>query len=243
LSIVYIVRFVLDITLKKVAILQSNYVPWKGYFDIVGGVDFFIFHDDLQYTKNDWRNRNKIVTEQGLAWLTIPCGTSEKRLICEVKLSDHSWQKKHYDLILNSYRKAPYLEMHLGFLKSIYLEQNWENLSQFNQYVIKKISHDVLGFKTEFLDSRDFDLKERKEARVLELLKKVEAEEYLSGPAAKDYITEEHFQREQIKIKWMSYSGYPEYKQLHSSPFEHGVSILDLMLNTGPNIKNYMLTL
>jgi hypothetical protein len=68
--------------MKKIAILQSNYIPWKGYFDVIKKSDLFIFHDDLQYTKGDWRNRNKIKTSNGLEWLTIPCGTNEKRLIC-----------------------------------------------------------------------------------------------------------------------------------------------------------------
>ena len=58
--------------MKKVAILQSNYIPWKGYFDIIASVDEFIIFDDMQYTKRDWRNRNKIKTPQGLQWLTIP---------------------------------------------------------------------------------------------------------------------------------------------------------------------------
>lgn len=65
--------------MKKVAILQSNYIPWKGYFDIGRQVDLFLFHDDLQYTKNDWRNRNKIKTPRGLRRLTIPSGTFMKR--------------------------------------------------------------------------------------------------------------------------------------------------------------------
>ena len=70
---------------KKIALLQSNYIPWKGYFDLINMVDTFIFHDDLQYTHGDWRNRNKIKTQNGLEWLSVPCGTSESRLICEVE--------------------------------------------------------------------------------------------------------------------------------------------------------------
>ena len=57
---------------KKIAILQSNYIPWKGYFDLINMVDEFIIYDDVQYTKNDWRNRNKIKTSQGIQWLSIP---------------------------------------------------------------------------------------------------------------------------------------------------------------------------
>ena len=81
--------------MKKVAVLQSNYIPWKGYFDIIHDVDLFIFHDDLQYTKNDWRNRNKIYTQNGLSWLSIPVGTNEHRLILDVKMNEKKWQKEH----------------------------------------------------------------------------------------------------------------------------------------------------
>lgn len=227
--------------MKKVAILQSNYIPWKGYFDIIGSVDLFVFHDNLQYTKNDWRNRNKIVTADGVKWLTIPCGTSEKRLICEVELTDSSWQKKHYSAILSSYKNAPFLDHYADFLKSIYLDKKWNNLSELNQYIIKKISVDILGLQVDFADSREFELVEKKEKRVLELLEKVSATCYLSGPSAKDYISEDSFIEKGIKLEWMDYSGYPEYKQCFSNKFEHGVSILDLILNTGPEISNYML--
>ena len=96
---------------KKVAISQSNYIPWKGYFDLINMADEFIFHDDLQYTKNDWRNRNKIKTKNGLQWLTIPCGSSEDRLICEVNLLDSKWQKAHWNQIVtnNSFTLSAFL--------------------------------------------------------------------------------------------------------------------------------------
>ena len=84
----------------KVAILQSNYLPWKGYFDIIAGVDLFIFHDDLQYTKNDWRNRNKINTLDGTKWLTIPCGANRGLLINQVRVDRVSWQDVHYNILM-----------------------------------------------------------------------------------------------------------------------------------------------
>ena len=61
-----------ELPMKKIAILQSNYIPWKGYFDLINLVDEFILYDDMQYTRRDWRNRNKIKTPSGLQWLSIP---------------------------------------------------------------------------------------------------------------------------------------------------------------------------
>src|ERR1700681_1938553 len=101
---------------KRVAILQSNYIPWKGYFDIIHDVDLFVFYDDVQYTKNDWRNRNKIKTPQGTQWITIPVGTNEHRLICEVEIRDTSWQKKHWKMLQQNYAKAPYFHVFEPFL-------------------------------------------------------------------------------------------------------------------------------
>jgi len=224
---------------KKVAILQSNYIPWKGYFDIINLVDTFIFHDDLQYTKGDWRNRNKIKTEFGLKWLTIPCGTSEKRLISEVTLPDSSWQEKHWNTIELNYRKSRYFSVYKRFFEDIYMEKKWLNLSDMNQYIIKKISNDIFNIDTDFLDSRAYFLENKKSDRVIELLVKVNASTYLSGGAAKKYIVEDDFKKAKINLEWMDYSGYNKYDQLFSG-FEHQVTILDLIFNAGPDARKYM---
>jgi hypothetical protein len=224
----------------KVSILQSNYIPWKGYFDIIAKSDVFIFHDDLQYTKNDWRNRNKIKTESGLKWLTIPCGTNEKRLICDVELANSIWQIKHWEIIKDSYKNAPYFSIYKNLFEEIYLEKVWVRLSELNQYMIIMISSDILNIKsTIFQDSRTYCLTKKKEDRVLELLEKAEADEYISGPSAKNYLNQEKFIEKNIKLTWMDYSNYKEYNQLYS-PFEHGVSILDLIFNEGPNARSFL---
>ena len=94
--------------MSTVVVLQSNYIPWKGYFDLIHDADVFIFYDDLQFTKNDWRNRNKIKTSIGSKWLSIPVGTSASRLICEVALDDAGWQRSHWDSLRQQYEKRPY---------------------------------------------------------------------------------------------------------------------------------------
>jgi hypothetical protein len=224
---------------KKVAILQSNYIPWKGYFDLINMVDVFIFHDDLQYTKGDWRNRNLIKTPNGPQWLTIPCGTSEHRLICEVELSDHSWQSKHWSLIKANYERTEYFKRYRPFFEEIYLGTRWHNLSDMNQAIVTRIARELLGIKTEFEDSRKYSLTQRKAERVKELLLKCGAELYISGPAAKDYLSEEFLAEAGIKLTWMNYDGYLEYPQLYP-PFTHQVSIIDLLFNTGERAVNFM---
>jgi hypothetical protein len=224
--------------MKKVAILQSNYIPWKGYFDIMSKVDVFVFYDDVQYTKGDWRNRNKIKTPNGIKWLTIPCGINNKRLICEVELEDSSWQKSHWAFIENSYRKAPYFEQYQDFFKSYFLDKTWTNLSEFNQTMIKGIARELLGIETRFDDSRNYNLNGKSADRVLDLLEKTEAEIYISGPAAKAYLEPEAFSERNMELKYMDYSSYEEYPQLYP-PFEHGVSIIDLIFNVGPEARDF----
>jgi len=224
---------------KTIAILQSNYIPWKGYFDIINSVDLFIFHDNLQYTKQDWRNRNKIKTPQGLQWLTIPCGSDENRLICDVELDDKKWQKSHWNKIKNAYFHAPFFNMYKDFFEEIYLGRQWSYLSELNQYIIKKIAKDILKSNTVFEDSRKYDLKKKKAQRVIELLKKVNAVKYISGPSAAFYLDEQMFINENIMLEWMDYSGYPEYNQLYP-PFVHEVSVIDLIFNEGEGAKKFM---
>ena len=223
----------------KVAILQSNYIPWKGYFDLINSAELFIFHDDLQYTKNDWRNRNKIKTPAGPKWLSIPCGTDEKRLICEVEPVDHKWQRKHWQQILQNYSKAPNFKQYKEFFEEFYLGREWNNLSELNQYLVRAISKDFLGSTTEFADSRTYGLESRKAERVMELLQKVGATEYISGPAAQDYLDPQDFDDAGIKLTWMDYSGYPEYPQ-NFPPFKHNVSVIDLLFNVGADAPSYM---
>jgi hypothetical protein len=222
----------------RVGIIQSNYIPWRGYFDIIGQVDLFIFYDDVQYTKGDWRNRNKIKTSRGPDWLTVPVGTDLKRLICEVEINDSRWQKDHFDRITANYHSAPFLNDMLGFLESIYLETKWTNLSELNQHIIARICREFLGITTPFEDSRRFELTGKKGERVIELLKQAGATSYLSGPAAKNYLDPARFEEAGIALEWMDYSGYHPYKQLHP-PFDGAVSIIDMLLMLGPDTPRF----
>ncbi|HEX6861214.1 MAG TPA: WbqC family protein [Thermoanaerobaculia bacterium] len=218
---------------KRVAVLQSNYIPWKGYFDILHDVDLFIFHDDLQYTKQDWRNRNRIKTPQGLEWLTIPVGASEDRLICEVEIKDRSWAAAHWRQIRQHYGQAPYFAAYRDFLEHVYLGSAWDNLSELNQFLIRAIARDFLGIGAEIRDSREYDPAGRKQDRLLDLLRKCGATAYVSGPAARGYIQPESFAEAGIELIWKDYSGYPEYPQPYP-PFAHAVTVLDLLLQVGP---------
>lgn len=225
--------------MKRVAVLQSNYIPWKGYFDLIHSVDYFIWYDDVQYTKNDWRNRNIIKTSMGLQWLTIPCSDKGNPLINEVKPSSTNWQKKHWKTLTQAYSKAPYFNDYRELFEELYCGHNFEFLYQINRVFIERICQECLGINACFLDSAEYDPQGQKQDRLLDILKKISADTYLSGPAAKSYIDEKEFQRQNISLEWMDYRGYPEYQQLHGD-FEHGVSILDLLFNVGKSAPGYI---
>lgn len=225
--------------MKTVAILQSNYIPWKGYFDVIHDVDLFIFYDDVQYTKRDWRNRNKIKTPRGTEWLTVPANGGREDLIHEVLLSDPHWQENHWKTIKQFYGKAPFFERYRALLEEVYLGRSWTHLSELNQHLIGLISQEILGVTTEFADSRIYAASGTKQNRLIDLLVKSGATRYVSGPAAKDYIDEALFAQTGIYLVWKDYSGYPEYTQFHP-PFEHGVTILDLLFHTGPDAPWYI---
>ena len=225
--------------MNRVVVLQSNYIPWKGYFDLVHDADLFVFYDDLQFTKNDWRNRNKIKTPKGAQWATIPVGADAHRLICEVTIKDFEWQERHWALFKQHYGKCPHFARYRTFFEEVYLSRQWSNLSELNQHLIRSISEALLNIKTEFRDSREYDLTGQKLDRLLELVVKTGADRYVSGPAAKGYIEPSRFAEAGIELVWKDYSGYPEYPQ-RFPPFEHGVTILDLLFNVGPDAPWYI---
>ena len=225
--------------MKKIAILQSNYIPWKGYFDLINMVDEFILYDDMQYTKNDWRNRNKIKTPQGIQWLTIPVRQeSLDQKIKDTKISDKKWNIKHWRTISQNYSKAKYFKDYKDIFEELYLTCDEEYLSEINYKFITTIN-EILEIKTKLRWSSEFELVDGQTEKLLGICKDCNADIYLSGPAAKDYFNEDLAKQENIKVEWMDYSGYKEYEQLNP-PFEHGVTILDLIFNKGDRAKEFM---
>ncbi len=225
---------------KKVAIVQSNYIPWKGYFDLINLADEFILFDDVQYTRRDWRNRNKIKTPHGVIWLTIPVQVKDKfsQRIKETIVSDPEWNQKHWKSIVHTYSKAKCFHHYKELFEEMYLGSTETLLSQINYRFLRGIC-EILGIKTKLTWSMNYSLVEGKTERLVDLCRQTGATEYISGPAAKGYIEEELFREEGIVLQYMDYSGYPEYDQLFP-PFEHNVSVIDLIFNVGLDAHRYL---
>lgn len=224
---------------KKVAILQSNYIPWKGYFDLINSVDEFIFYDDVQYTKNDWRNRNKIKTQNGLMWLTIPVKHENlNQKIKDTEIAYTNWNRKHWNAISLNYSKARYFKQYKELFEEVYLGITTKNLAEVN-YVFIKLICNILNIHTKLSYSTNFKPAIGRVERLVDLCTQAGAGCYISGPSAKNYLNEELFRQEGIQVEYVDYSNYPEYNQLHG-PFVHEVSIVDLILNEGPHSMNYL---
>ncbi|MCI8483304.1 MAG: WbqC family protein [Lachnospiraceae bacterium] len=227
--------------MKKVAILQSNYIPWKGYFDIIDAVDEFVLYDDMQFTKNDWRNRNIIKTSNGTQRLTIPVVTKGKfyQKIIETEVLSSKWIKKHWHAIQCNYARAACFDEYAGVIRELYEKCEEEKyLSKINYIFLKGIC-DILGIETKISWSSEYDFGEGKTEKLVNICKQAGADEYLSGPAASDYIDKKLFDDADIVLTYMDYSGYPEYPQLYGT-FVHGVTILDMIFNLGSQTRKYM---
>lgn len=225
---------------KHVAIVQSSYIPWKGYFDLIRAVDEFILLDDVQFTKRDWRSRNRIKTQDGLAWLTVPVHSKGKsaQLIQEARISDPGWAARHWQMIQRAYARAPFFEHHAGAFAPLYACPVSDRLSIVNHSLIAVIAR-ALGIRTPLKWSSDYQPRGGRNQRLIDLCIKSGATDYLSGPSARAYLDERAFARAGITVRFADYHGYPEYPQLHP-PFAHAVSVLDLLFCTGPRALEYM---
>lgn len=218
--------------MTSIAILQSNYLPWKGYFDLIASVDTFVVYDIVQYTKNDWRNRNRIKTPAGSRWLTVPVkhlGLGQP--INEVEVADRDILGKHWMTISQNYRKAPAFREMRAQVEPLFDRTAPELLTDLNVELLGSFAG-LLGIDTPIVRSEAFTVGEDRNQRLVEICQQAGADRYLSGPAARSYLDESLFAAEGIEVAWMDYAGYPEYEQPHP-PFDHFVSVVDLVLSAG----------
>lgn len=222
----------------RVGVIQSNYLPWRGYFDFIRQVDLFVFHDDLQYTKNDWRNRNRIKTPQGPRWLTVPVHYRQvEQRIDETPLETaRDWARDHLNLLDAHYRTTPYLARYREPLAAL-LRRPHASISELNIALIRWLMGE-LGITTPTVHSRTLGLSGAKTERLIQLLGKVGGTTYLSGPAARGYLEPERFRQAGVALEYKTYD-YGEYPQPWGA-FEGAVTVLDLLFNLGPEAAAHL---
>lgn len=225
---------------KRIAIIQSSYIPWKGYFDIIRSVDEFVLLDDAQFTRRDWRNRNLIKTPAGVRWLTIPVKTKGQfeGPIDSIYIAA-PWAAKHWEALRHAYARAPHFARLAPRVEALYEALARETmLSKVNAHALHEICA-ILGIITPIRWSREFPVQGTQTNRLLSICVAAGATEYLTGPSARSYMELEKFSAAGIAVRFADYSGYPEYAQMHGI-FTHSVSILDLLFSLGDDALSAM---
>lgn len=229
---------------KSCVILQPSYIPWRGYFHQIAKADVFVFYDDVKYDKHGWRNRNRIKTAAGPQWLTIPVfskGVEKKQTpINQIEINwNQKWNRKHWTALELAYSKAPYFELFSPLISSFY-NGHPASLANFTIDTTIQLARAMGINSTNFVRSSELSgIGGQKTNRLIQILAKLGATHYISGPAAKGYIEPEEFARAGISLEYMVYD-YPEYDQLYP-PFDPQVSVLDLIFMTGQNALDYIL--
>jgi len=223
---------------KMCAIMQPDYLPWLGYFNLIDQSDVFVFLDDVQLEKNDWQIRNRIKTFHGELLLSV----SRKRnkgqtlpLIKETEITDSpDWKKKHLKSIETAYKKAEFFDEVFHSIEPL-INSNLTILSEFNINIIKSIS-DMIGIKKEFVISSELsNIDGKKDEKIVKICKSIGCSAYLSPVGAADYINRKKlggvFPDNNISLHYQNYS-HPTYKQLYGAFIPH-MSIVDLLFNEG----------
>ncbi len=223
----------------KLLITQSNYIPWQGYFDAISQADLFVIYDDVQYTRRDWRNRNRIKTQHGLQWLSIPVQVKGKfqQLIQDVEVVSGDWAAKHWQSIQHAYKQAAHFSDFERQFQTYYEQAaQLSFLSEINVFFLRKICQ-LLDIQTSFRQSQEYPKAGNASERLLQICQQAGASTYLSSPRAQAYLDLAIFEEAGIAVEWLDFSGYSPYPQLYGD-FEEKVSVLDLIFNTGKGAFN-----
>lgn len=224
------------------AILQPSYVPWRGFFHQIRRADVFVWYDDVQYDKHGWRNRNRIKTPRGTRWLTIPVH-SKGNVRHSVPINaiavawDTAWAARHWEILLDSYHRAPHFARYEPLLRSFYSRRP-ELLADFTIPLAEALAHELGVEDTRFIRSSSLGVGGARTDRLIAILRTLGADHYLSGPSAEGYIEADKFRAAGIGLEFMAYD-YPAYEQLYP-PYDPQVSILDLLFMTGPDAPGYI---
>jgi len=222
----------------KAAIMQSSFLPWMGYFDLLDSVDVFYLYDDVAFTFKTWRNRNRIKTARGVEWISVPVQHETPRpVIDRARIApDGNWAEKIQGKIAEAYRGAPHFRRYWSGIHQI-LAARHETISDLNEALLREVAS-MLGIRTEIRRTRAFGATATGEDRVFEIIERAGIHYLVNGPSAETYSNHDRYRQAGIGLAYMSYD-YRLYPQLHGS-FEPGMSVIDLLFNTGPEAYSYL---
>lgn len=212
---------------------QPCYASWLGFFHKIALADKYINFDQVQYCTKDWINRNRIKTDSGFLWLTVPVYTigHREKIIAEMEINNQTrWKEKHWRSIYLAYKKARFFDDYAEFLEDLY-KMEWQYLIDLNEYMFKWFIK-TLGIQTELDDAVNYKFQGAKSELVLDMCRQMKADIYIFGGEGKNYADVQAFKSDNIKPYFQNYV-HPKYTQLHGDFVSH-MSIIDLLFNEGP---------
>lgn len=216
-----------------VTIHQPEHIPWLGYFDKMKKADLYVILDNVQFTKNNFQNRNKIYCPTNeWTWLTAPVKIEGhiSSLISEIPLGE-DWNKKYWSKLENSYRHHPYYSLYIEEIRSIVFSDPKKILTLNLLFIEFFRRH--LNIKTPLVRASELKATGKRSELLANICSEVKATAYLSGPSGRDYLDMSFFQNKNIEVIFHSYKPAP-YPSQKFIPY---LSTLDLLFNVGPNAK------
>lgn len=219
--------------MKRVVLSQPMFFPWVGMFEQLRLADVFIFYDDVQFSKGSFTNRVQVKTPTGPRWLTLPLRDLHLgQLISSVAVDDRSpWRQQHRDLLSACYRDAPCYGEMTSVAERVYA-MDGSSLCQLVTASMRSAAeyYGLMEGKT-ILYSSELGIRGQGWQRVLDIVRAVAGDVYVTGHGARNYLDHEAFEHAGVQVEYMAYQRTP-YPQLHG-PFDPHVTILDLIANTG----------
>lgn len=220
----------------KITIHQPNFLPYPGFFTKVYYADVLVIGDHVQFSHKGFINRNKIKTQHGEKWLTVPIIRNfpqpiNKVLINNSLINNRTWKNIHLETLKANYSKAKYYNNYINLIKDIYA-QEWEYLSKFNIALLMKIFK-VLGLEKDIVFTSDLDIKGENTDLIIEICKRLGADTYISGIGGKNYMNEDLFRKNSIKLFYSKFTSPVYEQQFNSLGFIPNLSIIDMLFNVG----------
>ena len=220
---------------------QPVYIPWLGLFHKIASSDLFCYFDIAQYQTKDYNNRNKIKTNTGELWLTVPVESKDhfNKKVGGIKVIQDGWQRKHLKTIKLQYQKAPYFSDYKNQIFETLENKSKENLGHLNLEMLKCLTS-ILGITTPIVIASDYEFESSKSDLVLDMCLKLGATNYIFGTQGRNYADVKKFRSSGVEPHFQDYV-HPKYKQLHGE-FIPYLSVIDLIFNEGPNSLNVIMS-
>ncbi|MBE6062867.1 MAG: hypothetical protein E7207_04745 [Clostridium butyricum] len=227
----------------KIGIMQPYLFPYIGYFQLIKSVDKFVVCDDVQYIKQGWINRNRILIngQPKLFVFSLKKGHQALKINERYFGSNFKSEKdKFLKTIKYSYKRAPYYNKVISLLLDIL---NCDIDIDISKYICNslKILCGVFNINTKFLISSQItkDNKLKCQDKVIDIVKKLDGDVYINSIGGKKLYSKENFKNNNIDLFFVKNNNI-RYKQ-YEDEFVPNLSIIDVMMfNSIEKIKGML---